>query len=185
MHSTPNNSATRTSLAMILDAYESPSHRLSHAVPLVSRFEVADRLRNATNKVAQLILPGSVHSTPNNSATRTSLAMILDAYELESPSHRLSHAVPLVSRFEVPWSGENTGPIEYRYSELLFMGASSQDAQGAARVTVGVKPRLRAGQDGSATASTYHRAGRSTAAGTPAWQQNSAAENHNRSCPNN
>jgi len=27
-------------LAMILDAYESPSHRLSHAVPLVSIFEV-------------------------------------------------------------------------------------------------------------------------------------------------
>ena len=33
MHSTVNNSATQTSLAMILDTYESPTHRLSYAVP--------------------------------------------------------------------------------------------------------------------------------------------------------
>jgi hypothetical protein len=99
-HSTVNNSATRTSLAMILDAYESPSRRLSHAVSFVSRFEVSDRVHTAAKKRCTINLPGSVQSTLNNSATRTSLAMILDAYE--SPSPRLSHAVSLVSRFEVP-----------------------------------------------------------------------------------
>ena len=112
-HSTVNNSATRTSLAMILDAYESPSRRLSHAVSFVSRFEVSDRVHTAAKKRCTINLPGSVQSTLNNSATRTSLAMILDAYE--SPSPRLSHAVSLVSRFEVPlaqWNyGANPGPI--------------------------------------------------------------------------
>ena len=34
-HSSVNISATRTSFAMILDAYESPTHRLSYVVPFI------------------------------------------------------------------------------------------------------------------------------------------------------
>jgi len=86
--------------------------------------EVEARSR-ADLKVSQThleYLPGSVQSTLNNSATRTSLAMILDAYE--SPSPRLSHAVSIVSRFEVPlaqwnyglWSGAN---------RVQFLGGSN------------------------------------------------------------
>ena len=52
VQSTLNNSATRTSLAMILDAYESPSPRLSHAVSFVSRFEVSDHVHTAVGKQA-------------------------------------------------------------------------------------------------------------------------------------
>ena len=39
-HSSVNISATRTSLAMILDEYESPTRRLSYVVPFGSNFEV-------------------------------------------------------------------------------------------------------------------------------------------------
>ena len=39
-HSTGNNSATKTSLAFILDANESPIQDLSFAVPFVSVLEV-------------------------------------------------------------------------------------------------------------------------------------------------
>mgnify|MGYP007101557040 CR=1 FL=1 len=80
VHLKVNNSATKTSLAMILDAYESPSHRLSHAVPLVSRFKVKYvpvQIFPPFMKTSKL----PVHSTLYNSATRTSLAMILDSYE--------------------------------------------------------------------------------------------------------
>ena len=97
VHLKVNNSATKTSLAMISDAYESPSHRLSHAVPLVSRFKVKYvpvQIFPPFMKTSKL----PVHSTLYNSATRTSLAMILDAYE--SPSSGLSNAVPYVKRFE-------------------------------------------------------------------------------------
>ena len=91
VHLKVNNSATKTSLAMISDAYESPSHRLSHAVPLVSRFKVKYvpvQIFPPFMKTSKL----PVHSTLYNSATRTSLAMILDSYE--SPTSGLSYAVP-------------------------------------------------------------------------------------------
>ena len=95
VHLKVNNSATKTSLAMISDAYESPSHRLSHAVPLVSRFKVKYvpvQIFPPFMKTSKL----PVHSTLYNSATRTSLAMILDSYE--SPTSGLSYAVPYVRR---------------------------------------------------------------------------------------
>ena len=95
VHLKVNNSATKTSLAMISDAYESPSHRLSHAVPLVSRFKVKYvpvQIFPPFMKTSKL----PVHSTLYNSATRTSLAMILDAYE--SSTSGLSYAVPYVRR---------------------------------------------------------------------------------------
>ena len=88
VHLKVNNSATKTSLAMISDAYESPSHRLSHAVPLVSRFKVKYvpvQIFPPFMKTSKL----PVHSTLYNSATRTSLAMILDSYE--SPTSGLSY----------------------------------------------------------------------------------------------
>ena len=111
VQSTLNNSATRTSLAMILDAYESPSHRLSHAVPLVSRFKVKYvpvQIFPPFMKTSKL----PVHSTLYNSATRTSLAMILDSYE--SPTSGLSYAVPYVRRLGKKYISVQffpTGPI--------------------------------------------------------------------------
>jgi len=84
-------------------------HRLSLDFKFQTDFTLPQKKRYTIN------LPGSVQSTLNNSATRTSLAMILDAYE--SPSRRLSHNVSLVSRFEVPlaqWNcGVNPVPIVY------------------------------------------------------------------------
>ena len=121
VHLKVNNSATKTSLAMILDAYESPSHRLSHAVPLVSRFKVKYvpvQIFPPFMKTSKL----PVHSTLYNSATRTSLAMILDAYE--SPTSGLSYAVPYVRRLgkkiyigPIP----STGPI---FSKKKFHSSS-------------------------------------------------------------
>ena len=111
VHLKVNNSATKTSLAMISDAYESPSHRLSHAVPLVSRFKVKYvpvQIFPPFMKTSKL----PVHSTLYNSATRTSLAMILDSYE--SPTSGLSYAVPYVRRLgEKIYIGPilSTGPI--------------------------------------------------------------------------
>ena len=95
VHLKVNNSATKTSLAMILDAYESPTHRLSYAVPFVSRYhQIQSKI--CTGPILSTTVKLPVHSTLYNSATRTSLAMILDAYE--SPTSGLSYAVPYVRR---------------------------------------------------------------------------------------
>jgi len=80
-------------------------------------FKVQTDFTLPQKKDAQL-MPGSVQSTLNNSATRTSLAMILDAYE--SPSRRLSHDVSLVSRFEVPLAQWNC-----EYNRFQFLGGSN------------------------------------------------------------
>ena len=79
-------------------------YRLSPDFKFQTDFTLPQKKRYTIN------LPGSVQSTINNSATRTSLAMILDAYE--SPSRRLSHDVSLVSRFEVPLAQPGSGTAE-------------------------------------------------------------------------
>ena len=109
VHLKVNNSATRTRLAMILDAYESPSHRLSYAVPLVARFEVKYvpvQIFPPFMKTSKL----PVHSTLYNSATRTSLAMILDAYE--SSTSGLSYAVPYVRRLGKKYISVHFPPVQ-------------------------------------------------------------------------
>ena len=111
VHLKVNNSATKTSLAMISDAYESPSHRLSHAVPLVSRFKVKYvpvQIFPPFMKTSKL----PAHSTLYNSATRTRLAMILDSYE--SPTSGLSYAVPYVRRLGKKYiSVQFFPPVQY------------------------------------------------------------------------
>ena len=70
---------------MILDAYESPTRRLSYVVPFISEFEVfyCEKLQDAA------IFPHRL-----NSAIRASLGMRIDA--CKSSTLKLSH----VSKFE-------------------------------------------------------------------------------------
>ena len=83
-HSSVNISATRTSFAMILDAYESPTRRLSYVVPFISNFEVF------YVKIYRTLQ--SFHT--DNLAIRASLGMRIDA--CKSSTLKLSH----VSKFE-------------------------------------------------------------------------------------
>ena len=88
-HSSVNISATRTSFAMILDAYKSPTRRLSYVVPFISNFEVF------YVKIYRMLQ--SFHT--DNLAIRASLGMRIDA--CKSSTLKLSH----VSKFSQnsPW----------------------------------------------------------------------------------
>ena len=88
-HSSVNISATRTSFAMILDAYESPTRRLSYVVPFISNFEVFYVKIYRTLK--------SFHT--DNLAIRARLGMRIDAWK--GSTLKLSHVSKLSQNS--PW----------------------------------------------------------------------------------
>ena len=79
LYSRAKNSATRPSLAMILNAYESPRKDLSHAQIFMSKLELAAFCRAFEFlDCERVIRDNPLYSRAKNSAIRTRLAMILN-----------------------------------------------------------------------------------------------------------